>query len=139
MDNNKYIAFIRKLLRKNKEGTVEWKYLDSNLQLCQGMHWTENNAFTTMASVVAGKDAHYFDFNVESSFYCKISDYYVVLYVQDNNPAVMLIIPPTFKSVLQLTPDEYGEYITRLLNLVQSKFPTADAFIDQFLRDYKYE
>ena len=40
----------------------------------------------------------------------------------------------TYKKVVEFSPDEYGEYITRLLNLVQSQFPSADAFIDDFLK-----
>ena len=40
----------------------------------------------------------------------------------------------TYKKEVEFSPDEYGEYITRLLNLVQSQFPSADAFIDDFLK-----
>lgn len=36
--------------------------------------------------------------------------------------------------VVILSPDLYGEFITRLLNLVQSQFPSGDAFIDSFLK-----
>lgn len=44
------------------------------------------------------------------------------------------VILETYKKVVEFSPDEYGEYITRLLNLVQSQFPSADAFIDDFLK-----
>lgn len=48
--------------------------------------------------------------------------------------ATLYVIPRTFKKVVILSPDLYGEFITRLLNLVQSKFPSGDAFIDSFLK-----
>ena len=55
-------------------------------------------------------------------------------YVSTNQPASLFIVPETYKKVVEFSPDEYGEYITRLLNLVQSQFPSADAFIDDFLK-----
>lgn len=54
--------------------------------------------------------------------------------VSTNQPASLFIVPETYKKVVEFSPDEYGEYITRLLNLVQSQFPSADAFIDDFLK-----
>lgn len=78
-----------------------------------------------------------FSFNVEDSFYCEVKDNYIVLYVTDNDPATLFVIPPAYKSIVQLTPDEYGSLITRLLNLVKNRFPSADAFIDDFLENEK--
>ena len=58
----------------------------------------------------------------------------ILSYVSTNQPASLFIVPETYKKVVEFSPDEYGEYITRLLNLVQSQFPSADAFIDDFLK-----
>ena len=74
------------------------------------------------------------------SFACdKVVQTYVVLYVWNNNPAKLYVVPNTYKKVVKLEPDEYGEYITRLLNLVQSQFPSGEAFIDSILNQAKEE
>lgn len=74
------------------------------------------------------------NFNTEDSFYANKNGTNIVIYVSTNQPASLFIVPETYKKVVEFSPDEYGEYITRLLNLVQSQFPSADAFIDDFLK-----
>ena len=93
MVDNRYIDFLNKLINETKERKIDWKYLDSNKPLYEGMNWTTTST----------------DF----------------------------IVPGTYKKIVELAPEDYGEYITRLLNLVQSQFPSADAFIDDFLKDKK--
>ena len=77
------------------------------------------------------------DFNQEDSFFAHMGDMYIVIYVWYNEPAKLYIVPKTYKKVTVLPADEYGEYITRLLNLVQSQFPNAETFIDNFLKKQK--
>lgn len=136
MAESKYTNFIGKLINRTKEEKISWSYLDQNIQLCREMNWLDDDSvFSAMSQALAGKNRRSFSFNVEDSFYCKVKDNYIVLYVTDNDPATLLVIPPTCKSIVQLTPDEYGSLITRLLNLVKNRFPSADAFIDDFLED----
>lgn len=135
MAEKKYIQFIEKLIDHTKMQKIIWEYLDSSKYLCSNMNWRGNSLLSTMTEAISGDSGNSFKFNTEKSFFCKIQDNYVVLYVSDSNPAEMYVIPPTFKSIVRLMPEEYGEYITRLLNLVQSQFPSADAFIDDFIHN----
>lgn len=137
MAEKRYIKFIEKLIEETKKTNLKWDYLDSNKPLCYSMNWAGGNVLTTMAVALSGNTDTVFRFDKENSFCCKIRDNYVVLFVEDSNPATLYVIPPTFRSIVQLTPDEYGEYVTRLFNLVQSQFPSADAFIDSFLEPSK--
>lgn len=73
------------------------------------------------------------NFNTEDSFYINVDGTYVVIFVEGNNPASLYVIPSTFKKILHLSADEYGEGITRLLNIVQSQFPNAEQFVKNFL------
>ena len=136
MAERKYINFIEKLVEQTKENSIKWAYLDSNLQLCKKMNWVyDDNGFTAMAAALSGKSNQSFEFDAEHSFYCKIESNYIVLYVADRNPVIMLVIPPTFKNIARFSPDEYGDSVTRLHNLVESHFPSADAFITTYLLD----
>ena len=83
---------------------------------------------------LGGKEKIIADFNQEDSFYAHLGEMFIVIYVWRDQPAKLYVVPPTYKKVTSLTPDEYGEYITRLLNLVQSQFPNAETFIDNFLK-----
>lgn len=130
MAEQKYVKFITALINATKNDTIEWSYLDSNKLLCQGMHWVKA---TTFYDNLVGNTSPTPDFNVESSFYTSQDDGYIALYVYGNEPAELFIIPGTFKSVVHMSADQYGEYITRLLNIVHSKFPSGDAMIDQFM------
>lgn len=136
MAENKYTSFILKLINRTKEEQITWSYLDQNVQLCREMNWLDDdNVFSAVSQALVGKNRRSFSFNVEDSFYCKVNDNHIVLYVTDNDPATLFVIPPTCKSIVQLTPDEYGSLITRLLNLVKNQFPSADAFINDFLEN----
>lgn len=130
MVEQKYVKFITALINATKNDAIEWSYLDSNKLLCQGMHWVKA---TTFYDNLVGNSSPTPDFNVESSFYTSQDDGYIALYVSGNDPAELYIIPGTFKSVVHMSADQYGEYITRLLNIVHSKFPSGDAMIDQFM------
>lgn len=130
MADQKYVNFITALINATKNDSIEWSYLDSNKLLYQGMRWVKA---TTIYDNLIGNTSPIPDFNVESSFYTSQDDGYIALYVHGNNPAELFIIPGTFKSVVHMSADEYGEYITRLLNIVHSKFPSGDAMIDSFI------
>lgn len=128
MLDNRYVAFILKIIDMTRSAELNWHYLDENLTLCRGMKWMhEQNPVIPMF------DKERPEFDVENSFYAKYNDTSIVLFVWNNEPAKLVIVPSTFKSVLRLEADEYGEHITRLLNLVQSKFPNAEAFVDSII------
>lgn len=136
MINKKYIMFIRRLIDLTKENKIEWKYLDSNTHLCEEMAWCEKKSpITTIQDSLSGSFERAYYFDVENSFYTKIDETYIALVVQDNNPASLMIIPNTYKKVVTLYPSDYGENITRLLNIVQNEFPSGEAFVDCFLRE----
>lgn len=132
MAEKKYIEFLNKLIDDTKERKIEWKYLDKNKILYEGMNWTKVSSVLDLFS--GEKEKTYADFNVEDSFYTTVNETYIVIYVYGTQPATLYVIPRTFKKVVILSPDLYGEFITRLLNLVQSQFPSGEAFIDSFLK-----
>lgn len=132
MAEKKYIEFLNKLIDDTKERKIDWKYLDKNKTLYEGMNWTKVSSVLGLFS--GEKEKTYADFNVEDSFYTIVNETYIVIYVYGTQPATLYVIPGTFKKVVMLSPDLYGEFITRLLNLVQSQFPSGDAFIDSFLK-----
>lgn len=127
MVNSRYMSFLRKILQETKENKIKWYYLDSNIHLCEEMQWTDKKTFANLCQ----ERALYF--NNEDSFYTELDETYIVIFVEDNNPAIVYVIPNTFKKIIVLDADEYGELNTRLLNLVQSQFPNADAFITNFI------
>lgn len=136
MVEKRYIEFIEKLIMQTKSRKVEWNYLESNRSLCYHMNWivnTGNSLLSTVSMAFSGNGEDSFKFNEESSFYSKIQENYIVLYVVDSSPAELYVIPPTFKRIVRLMPDEYGDHITRLLNIVLNQFPSGDAFINDFL------
>ena len=140
MDRNTYIRFIKKLINQTKEKQIKWEYLDQNRQLCTSMNWVECTTIPktipkTIPEMLSGRIEHTYVFDVERSFYCTMNETNIVLYVMNGNPASIFVIPPTFKKIVVLSPDEYGDYITRLLNLVESQFLSADMFINDFLKD----
>ena len=129
MADSRYIRFIDELIKQTKASSINWEYLDSNSLLYESMHWyNEENI-----NIFGSKNKLVPDFNTEDSFYTNIKKTYIVIYVHKNNPASLYIIPSTFKKIVQLNAEEYGNYITRLLNLVQSKFPDGETFIDDFI------
>ena len=126
MADKQIIIFIKTLISKTKNKEIDWKYLDENKSLYENMNWVEWD-------YVLGSSAP--NFNVEDSFYAYIDGTYVVLYVPNYSPATLYVIPSTFKKIRECEPVEYGSYITRLLNIVQSQFPSADQFIKNFSFD----
>lgn len=133
MAEQTYINFIEEIIERTKAHSISWDYLDKKIDLYQGMDWTRTK---TQIDIFYGtKESEYVDFNVENSFYAKIDNTYIVLKVRNNNPADLFVIPYTFKKVVKMSADEYGEYITRLMNIVQSQFPDAKDFISNFLHN----
>lgn len=133
MVSEKYIAFIEKLIEMTKRNALAWSYLDTEPDLCKGMEWTVDtrDVLSIFADVTNVKR-----YDDEESFVCRREGTYIVLFMKSNSATPSLyVIPHTYKSVAILKPDEYGEYITRLYNLVKSGFPQADTFIDTFLSE----
>lgn len=134
MVEKKYVIFINKIIRLTKSNEIEWKYLDSNTHLCEEMKWCDRkNPIKTIQENLTGSGEREFYFDDENSFYTKIDEIFLVLFVQDSEPASLMIIPNTYKKVVTLSPSDFGENITRLLNIVQNKFPSGEAFVDDFL------
>lgn len=131
MVDNKLVSFILKIIQRTKEKKMEWKYLDENRTLYEGMGWANkkvNHGFFSPTTETITPN-----FNIEDSFFTRIGDMCIVIYVRNDTPASLFVVPNTYKKVVVLTPDEYGDYITQLLNLVESQFPNAESFIDDFL------
>ena len=128
---NNYIAFIEQIIEMTKNNSLTWDYLDSHTKLYQGMKWTQSR--TQFDVFLGSKEVERPNFDDENSFYTKIDNTYIVLYARDKSPANLYVVPYTYKNVVIMTADMYGEYITRLMNIVQSKFPSAKSFIDSFL------
>lgn len=122
MAEKKYIGFIEKLIKQTKANELEWAYLDSYDPLFKNMRWTDN--FIEMPN-----------FDTEKSFFTNINSYYVVLLTDMNSFTDLYVVPSTYKNVRVLKAEEYGEYTTRLYNLVRSRFPDAEAFITKFLNE----
>lgn len=133
MVDQRYVNFLNKLIIDTKNKQIRWKYLDTNNELYEGMEWTKTS--TEFGVFFGNKEKIVPDFNREDSFYTREKSTFIVIYVRGNQPARLYVVPETYKKVITLTPDEYGEHITRLLNLVQSQFPSADTFIDDFLNN----
>lgn len=133
MADSRYVEFIEKIILKTKNNRLRWRYLDTKEELYESMGWTKTK---TEYEIFGGnKEIITPNFNVEDSFFANIENMYIVIYVWRDQPAKLYIIPNTYKKVTTLTPDEYGEHITRLLNIVQSQFPNAESFIDSFLKN----
>lgn len=133
MADSRYVEFIEKIIVRTKNNRLKWRYLDTKEELYEGMGWTKTE--TEYVIFGGNKEITIPNFNVEDSFYTNIDNMYIVVYVWMDQPAELYIIPNTYKKVTILTPDEYGEHITRLLNIVQSQFPNAESFIDSFLKN----
>ena len=133
MAETKYAEFIDKVLDKTKKGELEWHYLDENEKLYSHMGWTpkaKNFAEVLGASLISKP------FDRESSFFCSIDSFYLVLLVEEKERIPYLcVIPETFKAVTYLSAEEYGEQIIRLSNYIKSLFPSSEAFINKFLED----
>lgn len=132
MADDRYANFLEKVLELTKSCTLSWKYLDGNKSLCEGMKWIRT--FSGVGAFLISNDV-IFDFNTEKSFYCRSDDTYVVLLVDGTQPANIYIVPSTFKNIVFLSAEIYGDIITRLLNVVQSQFPDGETFIDNFLKE----
>ena len=131
MANNKYVDFIIRITQQTKDKKLNWRYLDTNKALYEGMGWV--NTRPQLALFSPDREVKTPNFNQENSFCTCVDGMFIVLYVWYDEPAKMFVIPDTYKKVVTLLPDEYGEHITKLLNLVQSQFPNAESFIDNYL------
>lgn len=131
MANTKYISFVEKLIELTKKNAIGWSYLDTEPELCKGMEWAVD---TRDVYSLFGEMVHIKHYDGENSFAAHKEGTYIVLFTKNNSTMPLLyVVPHTYKGVVVLKPDEYGEYITRLFNLVKSGFPHADNFIDDFL------
>lgn len=120
ISNDRYTRFLNKVLEMTKANGLSWKYLDHSKVLYEGMAWTPDYE-------------SFQGFNTEQSFYCTSDKTYIVLLVYNTAPANIYVVPNTFRNVVCLPAEEYGDIITRLLNVVRSQFPDGEAFIDKFL------
>jgi len=130
---DKKILFIEGIIEKTKDNCISWDYLDKNKDLYTGMNWV--NKEPELFALWIPKQSHYLDFDSDNSFYAQIKKVYIVLKVMHNGLADLYVVPHTFKNVVRLSAEKYGEYIIRLLNLVQSQFPDANDFIDEFINE----
>lgn len=126
----KNIVFIEEIIKRTKEHSLSWDYLDKNKDLYKGMDWLKPE--TNLSTIFSPKESERLDFDSENSFFAKIENMYVVLRVKWSSIADLYVIPYTYKKVVKMPADEYGEHITRLMNLVQSQFPDAEDFINSF-------
>lgn len=133
MAERKYTLFLEKIIQYTKDSRIKWKYLDSNEKLYMGMNWADIETIPT--GLFSTKNIAHPDFDVDASFYAEENGMYIVILVRNNDPATIYVIPDTYKKVVTLQADEYGDLITRLLNLVQEQFPDADRFINKFLEN----
>ena len=119
MELKTYIAFVEKLIADTKNGSIEWVYLDTEVGFCKNMGlW----------------DFGDFEFDTSLSFYTKQQSTHLAIVQSRSKPAELYVVPPTFKNVVLLQSSNLGEYVTRLQNVVASKFPAADTFIEDFLK-----
>ncbi len=130
MVEEKYGMFLMKILQMTKEERISWDYLDQNESLYSGMNWIRTS---TRFGIFGEKETVSPNFDREDSFYAKIGETSIVILVKNNQPATLYVVPNTYKKVVRFDADEYGELITRLRNLVQSKFPSGEVFIDELL------
>lgn len=117
-----FTAFIEKILKKTRENKIKWKYLDSFDDLYTKMGW---------ADAIIGMPT----FDTEKSFFTQIDAYFIVLLTDEKNLTDLYVVPSTYKNICVLKAEEYGEYTTRLYNLVRARFPDAAAFITNFLNE----
>ena len=133
MADERNVKVIEKIITQTKEHKISWDYLDTKPEIYQGMDWVRTK--TQLDAFLGTKEKEYCDFNRENSFYARVNDTYIVVKSKNNNPSDLYFIPYTFKKVVKMGAGEYGEYITRLLNLIHSQFPDAKDFINDFLSD----
>lgn len=129
---SKYEQFIEKVIQQTKERELNWQYLDDEESLYTGMNWITSKE---RLSFLGAREDVFPDFDRENSFCVNKQGMNIVLLVTGSLPATLYIVPDTFKKAVKLSAGEYGESITRLLNLVQSQFPDAEKFIDLFVSD----
>ena len=82
MADNRYIDFLNKLINETKEKKINWKYLDSNKSLYEGMNWTYTS--TEYSLFVGEKEKLKPNFNTEDSFYANKNGTNIVIYVSTN-------------------------------------------------------
>lgn len=125
-----YMDFAEKILEDTKNNELQWRYLDSNEELYEGMNWTKKDWGISMTS---GYESVSPNFDKERSFCARIGDTHIVLLTRKSTLTEMYVVPPTYKKVVKFDAETYGEIITRLLNIIHSKFPDAKDFIQKYL------
>lgn len=137
MANGKNILFIEKLIEETKIKKIKWDYLVNNEDLYRGMGWVRNKEeydffLDRVEKVLPG-------FDVENSFYTEINNINIVLLSKTKAPADLYVVPDTYRRSIRIPSKDFGEYITRLMNIVQSQFPNAADFMKSYLNDETYE
>jgi len=132
--DDRYITFIVKLCQLTKDRKINWGYLEYEKSLCSKMDWKVDNMDNLFSAL---DDSPYTKhFNGDDSFVSQIDETYVALIVGSNEILPTLyVIPSTYRKYKYFEPDDYGEHITRLHNLVKKQFPSADAFIDNLINN----
>lgn len=102
--------FIDNLIDQTKTQQVMWDYLCSNEKLC-------------LNSGLCISDGC-FKFNEKSSCFCEINEVYIILLVLGNNPSEMYVVTHKLKCIAHIYPYEYGDRITRLLNMAHHNIVT---------------
>lgn len=130
MREPQYETFLLNLIEKSKQQQIRWKYLDSNIDLCRGMHLYQE---ALINKIYSNMDKFYFD--VERSYYVEFpkENMFIALIVKTGSAESELhIIPNTFKNVLVLGFSDYGDSLTRLANIIKRQFPNPEDFIASF-------
>lgn len=130
-NQNRYTAVLERIIELTKNSSLSWNYLDSEQELYEGMHWTKSHETFSLTGM---KEVLRPGFDTENSFCSYVNGTYIVILTQRNQPATVYIVPSTYKKVVKLSAELYGDLITRLLNIVASSFPDAEAFIDELLK-----
>lgn len=124
-NNDKISKFLNKLIILTKTDDLNWHYLQDSKDIYNFLDICDpNNPF--------GK----IEIDKDSSFYTVINKSYIsILKNVDTDDYQLDIIPSTFRATETIYSEEnYIEDLCRLNNLIKSKFPNADAVIDEILK-----
>ncbi|GFZ23228.1 hypothetical protein CMETHOX_11510 [Lacrimispora indolis] len=135
MSNNqntaKNVAMLNHLIDLTKSDQIIWNFLDKNPDLIKKAQ-VFNESNINMDDPITAIDR-------KSSFYFKISNSYVMVYV----PASNFMSQPIFKIIsdsevytneLCLKDVSYVSLLTQLLNVIKSKYEDPDEIVDAILR-----
>lgn len=139
MANTHYEDFFRKLLEETKDKKLKWHYLDSNQTLYDGMRRTPSSEINPLTYAIASSSLTNTKpikaFDVENSYYASIgaNAFAVLLRPYNSELSALYVVPNGFKKTIIFTSQNYGDLITRLSNLVEEQFPSAEQAITNYL------